>query len=226
MGTTTTEHARLRSRQRRRSCRIIGTLFATGVASVARRADARSRRIKPRRAENASIAVVPFAEMSSPWGDGTLITVDPGSTLDSAPLFSLLRTPLNLTWGQWKSASGSSGARTGHEGDRLHELQDHDDRTDPERRVLLGKPGLRRGRLYPLIALTVRFPKYHKPEAVADERVRILGRLLDAQSLQVAVIYASYGKTCGPVPTAGEAINNCRASFGIDSMRQSLIIHT
>jgi hypothetical protein len=152
--------------------------------------------------------------------------VDPGSTLDSAPLFSLLRTPLNLTWGQWKSASGSSGARTGHEGDRLHELQDHDDRTDPERRVLLGKPGLRRGRLYPLIALTVRFPKYHKPEAVADERVRILGRLLDAQSLQVAVIYASDGKTCGPVPTAGEAINNCRASFGIDSMRQSLIIHT
>jgi hypothetical protein len=149
--------------------------------------------------------------------------VDPGSTLDSAPLFSLLRTPLNLTWGQWKSASGSSGARTGHEkGDRLHELQDHDDRTDPDS----ANPSLRRGRLYPLIALTVRFPKYHKPEAVADERVRILGRLLDAQSLQVAVIYASYGKTCGPVPTAGEAINNGRASFGIDSMRQSLIIQT
>jgi hypothetical protein len=64
MGTTTTEHARLRSR---RSRRIIGTPFATGRASMALvRTDARSRRIKPRRPDT-SIAVVPFAEMSSPW---------------------------------------------------------------------------------------------------------------------------------------------------------------
>jgi hypothetical protein len=64
----------------------------------------------------------------------------------------------------------------------------------------------------PLIALNVRVPKYRLPDPhsfIADSfggafcQAGVFGRLLDAQSPQVAVIYASDGKTCGPVSRPG-----------------------
>ena len=49
-------------------------------------------------------------------------------------------------------------------------------------------------------------------------------RTRSAPSLQIAVVYHFDGKVYGAVPTFGEANNNCRPTYGIDAMRQFLII--
>ena len=84
-----------------------------------------------------------------------------------------------------------------------------------------------------LVALTARFRNRQTPDpasfvagrsGAAYFHARVAGRLLDAQSLQIAVTYHFDSNVYGPVPTSGEANNNCLSSFGIDAMRQFLII--
>ena len=50
--------------------------------------------------------------------------------------------------------------------------------------------------------------------------------LLAAQQLSISVIYHFNGQTYGPVTNAAGPVNNglCRSSYGIDAMRQMLII--
>jgi hypothetical protein len=84
-----------------------------------------------------------------------------------------------------------------------------------------------------LVALTARQSPPQRPDAdsfvaessgVAQFDARIAGRLLDAQQLQIVVIYHFDGQTHGAVPTRSEATDNCLSSFGIDAMRQLLIV--
>jgi len=42
--------------------------------------------------------------------------------------------------------------------------------------------------------------------------------------LEIVLIYHFDGHTYGPVPNSGEANNNCTSSYGIDAMRQMIII--
>ena len=92
----------------------------------------------------------------------------------------------------------------------------------------------------PSIALTAAFPQLQKPDpdsfiASSSGKALFVGRvaqnLLAAQHLQVSVIYHFNGQTYGPVANQAEAdgpvASNgglCRSSYGIDAMRQFLII--
>jgi hypothetical protein len=54
--------------------------------------------------------------------------------------------------------------------------------------------------------------------------------LLAAEQLQVSVIYHFNGKTYGPVANEAESLDpvdegHCRSSYGIDAMRQFIIIY-
>jgi hypothetical protein len=168
--------------------------------------------------------------------------VDPASTPPSAPLWNFEGNPLGLTWGQWSSATASSLART---------ITRHGvDYTDF--RITLS--GLIPNGVYslfyrtfgpdsvnpicgaavdPVVALTARFPDRQAPDPdsfVADSsggaffHGRVAGRLLDAQLLDVVVIYHFDGRTYGQVPTRGEAESNCQPTFGVDAMRQFVIV--
>jgi hypothetical protein len=92
----------------------------------------------------------------------------------------------------------------------------------------------------PQVALTAAFPRLQKPDSSsfrADRSGRALffasvaQNLLAAQQLQEDVIYHFNGQTYGPVanqaesngPVASEG-GLCRSSYGIDAMRQFLII--
>jgi hypothetical protein len=92
----------------------------------------------------------------------------------------------------------------------------------------------------PSFALTAAFPQVQKPDPdsfIASGSGKALffasnaQDLLTAQQLQVNVIYHLDGKTYGPVANFAEsqgpvASNGglCRSSYGIDAMRQFLII--
>jgi hypothetical protein len=92
----------------------------------------------------------------------------------------------------------------------------------------------------PSIALTSAFPELQRPDPdsfVASSSGRALfiasvaQNLLAAQNLTISVIYHFNGQTYGPVANAAEAAgpvasNNglCRSSYGVDAMRQLLII--
>jgi hypothetical protein len=92
----------------------------------------------------------------------------------------------------------------------------------------------------PSVALTAAFPQLQKPDAdsfIASDSGRawffasVPQDLLAAQGLLLSVIYHLDGKTYGPVANRGEAegpvASNgglCRSSYGIDAMRQFLIV--
>jgi hypothetical protein len=221
--------------------RLAATVIATGVAGVALAAHAPAAGATDRAP---AVAIVPFAgDVDTLGSNGNLIAVDPRSTADSATLFNFQGSPLGLTWGQWRSATATSLAKTIR--------RRGTDYTD----IRLALSGLIPGGVYslfyrtfgpdsanplcpavdPLIALTARHPERQSPDAdsfVADSsggarfHARVAGPLLDAQSLQIAVIYHFDGHVYGPVPDEGEAGANCRSSLGIDAMRQFIIIQT
>jgi hypothetical protein len=190
-----------------------------------------------------AVAIVPFANDVFWFTNGALTVVDPASTPASAPLFNLEGNPLHLTWGQFSSATATSKVKQ----DRNH--------TDFDVRL----SGLIPNGVYslfyrtfgpdsnnaicpnvePTVALTARHPDRQQPDAdsfVADSSGnaefdgRVAGRLLDAQQLQIAVIYHFDGHTYGPVANASEANGPggpgvpCTSSYGIDAMRQFVII--
>jgi hypothetical protein len=57
---------------------------------------------------------------------------------------------------------------------------------------------------------------------------RVAGHLLDAQRVQYSVIYHfdghTYGDLANDVEFLTQGTSNCRSSFGVDAMRQLLII--
>jgi hypothetical protein len=179
---------------------------------------------------------------------GILIPVDPSLTPASAPLYNLGGTALNLTWGQWSSATATSYAWTVTVKGTTY--------TD----FVIGMSGLVPNGVYslfyrtfgpdsnnafcpdvePQVALTAAFPRLQNPDpdsfvASGSGRAlfvaRVAQNLLAAQQLQMDVIYHFNGQTYGPVANAAEAAGPvasdnglCRSSYGIDAMRQMLII--
>ncbi len=226
-----------RKRERRPPHRIVAKLIvaflATGAfvvqAPVAAAADA------------PNVGVLPFAgDVFTVGSNDSLIAVDPSATPLSAPLFNLAGGPLNLTWGQFSSASATSLAKaqgdytafkitlSGLTPNGVYSLF-YRTFTPDSANPICGATGDHD----PLVALTARHPDRQQPDAdsfVADSSgaaqfdARVAGRLLDAQQLQIVVIYHFDGQTYGPVPTRSEATNNCLSSFGIDAMRQLLIV--
>lgn len=174
---------------------------------------------------------------------GALIAADPVSTPPSAPLFNLAGNSLNLTWGQFDSATATSLARTVRRPGAVY----------TDFRITL--KGLIPGGVYSLfyrtfnpnsvnpicgnvgdheqlVALTARHPRREKPDAdsfVANKSggesfyARVPGDLMAAQQVQVIVIYHFDGKTYGPVPNQAEANENCTSSFAIDAIRQLIV---
>jgi hypothetical protein len=195
------------------------------------------------------VGILPFpGDVYIAGQDSTLIPVDPSSTPTSAPLYNLAGQPLNLTWGQFSSATAKSYAWT-----VIH-------RGVTSTQFLIALSGLVPGGVYslfyrtfgpdsnnvfcpnvePSIALTAAFPQFQQPDPdsfVASSLGRaiffasVAQDLLAAQQLQASVIYHFDGKTYGPLANAEEAqgpvASNgglCRSSYGIDAMRQFLII--
>jgi len=231
-----------RERERRGSRRIVGTVIAIGLASLAVLVAAPAAGASNDGGAWApAVAIEPFSgDVFTIGSNGNLIAVDPRYTPDSAALFNAQGDPLNLTWGQWSSATATSLAKTATE--------DGVDYTD----LKITLSGLIPNGVYslfydtfgpdsanpvcgatePLVALTARHPERQTPDAdsfianssgAASFDGRVPGRLLDAQNFLIAVIYHFDGNVYGPVPNYGEANNNCNSSFGIDAIRQFLI---
>jgi len=196
-----------------------------------------------------NVGIVPFdGDVYTVSQNGTLIAVFATSTAPSAPLFNLAGDSLNLTWGQFSSATAKSYAWTDTLGGVTH--------TD----FLITMSGLIPGGVYslfyrtfspdsnnaycpdaePTIALTSAFPRFQKPDpdsfiASSSGKAlfigRVAGNLLAAAQLLINVIYHFDGQTYGPVANQAEAQGPdaslgglCRSSYGIDAMRQFIII--
>jgi len=154
---------------------------------------------------------------------------------------------MNLTWGQFSSATAKSYAWT----DTVKGITHTD--------FLIGLSGLVPNGVYslfyrtfnpdsnnafcpdaePTVALTAAFPQFQKPDSssfIASSSGkapfvgRVAGNLLAAAQLQVSVIYHFNGQTYGPVANYAESLGpdpstgSCHSSYGIDAMRQFIII--
>jgi hypothetical protein len=215
------------------------------LAALAPAAGASTNRTTP----TPDVGILPFpGDVFTIGSNGSLIPVDPSMTPASAPLFNLAGSPLNLTWGQWDSATANSDAWTvSYRGTTYTDL-------------VIVMSGLVPNGVYslfyrtfspdsnnaycpdvePQVALTAAFPRFQKPDPdsfIASSSGKavfvasVAQNLLAAQQLQVDVIYHFDGQTYGPVANAGEAAGPnatfnglCRSSYGIDAMRQMLII--
>jgi hypothetical protein len=240
------KHATLRPSPRR----LLATLIAVGAACIALVvqipvAAAATTFTTP----TPNVGIIPFtADVYTVDQDGNLIPVSVTSTPLAAPLYNLAGDPLNLTWGQFSSATAKSYAWTDTFGGVTH--------TD----FAITMSGLVPNGVYslfyrtfgpdsnnavcpnvePTVALTAAFPQFQKPDpdsfvAAGSGKALYIGRvggdLLTATQLQVSVIYHFNGQTYGPVANQAEsqgpdASNGglCRSSYGIDAMRQFLII--
>src|SRR5215469_6688196 len=101
-------------RERRRPCRMIASVIAVAAACMASAALAPAAGASTNRTTaTPDIGIIPFAgDVFTIGSNGSLIPVDPSFTPASAPLFNLAGSPLNLTWGQWSSATANSSAWT------------------------------------------------------------------------------------------------------------------
>jgi hypothetical protein len=92
----------------------------------------------------------------------------------------------------------------------------------------------------PTVALTAAFPQFQKPDSssfIANGSGkalffgRVTGNLLAATQLQEALIYHFDGKTYGPLANQAESQSVpvppggvCQSSYGVDAMRQFVIV--
>ncbi|MGO9958240.1 MAG: hypothetical protein ACLP50_20120 [Solirubrobacteraceae bacterium] len=195
-----------------------------------------------------NVGIIPFPGDVYVLNDqGALIPVDPTSTPQSAPLYNLAGDAMNLTWGQFSSATAKSYAWTvTYHGTTYTNF-------------LIGMSGLVPNGVYslfyrtfgpdsnnafcpnvePSVSLTAAFPRFQKPDSdsfIASSSGRALflagvaqNLLADAQ-VQISVIYHFNGQTYGPVANYAESLGpdpttgSCHSSYGIDAMRQFLII--
>jgi hypothetical protein len=239
-----------RRRDRRRPRRVIAAVIAAGAVCLALALQApaagASTTVTP---PTKDLGIIPFTgDVYTIDSEGNLIPVSITLTPASAPLYNVAGDPMNLTFGQWSSATATSYVWT----------VTYNGTTDTD--FAIGMSGLVPNGVYslfyrtfspdsdnaycpivePQVALTALFPKIQKPDPdsfVASGSGKALfvasvkQDLLAAQQLQVDVIYHFNGQTYGPVANAAEAAgpvasNNglCRSSYGIDAMRQMLII--
>jgi hypothetical protein len=237
-----------RRRERHRRRRVIAAVIAVGAACMAFAvqapvADASTTFTTP----TPDVGIVPFAgDVYTPSSNGTLIPVLPDSAPASTPLYNLAGNTLNVTWGQWSAATATSYAWTvtfkgttytdfviGMSGLVPKGVYSLFYRTFGPDSNNAFCPNVE-----PTIALTAAFPRLQKPDPdsfIASSSGKALfvasvaQNLLAAQTLEISVIYHFDGQTYGPVANAAEAagpVNNglCRSSYGIDAMRQLLII--
>lgn len=236
-------------RESPRHRRVIATVIAVGVVFLALAvrapvAGASTTVTAPAR----DVGIIPFPDDVYTLNyQGALVPIDPTSTPASAALYNLAGNALNLTWGQWSSATATSYASTVTWNATTY--------TD----IAIGLSGLVPNGVYsvfyrtfvpdsnnafcpnvePSIALTAAFPRFQKPDPdsfIAGRSGKALfvasvaQNLLAAQGLTISVIYHFNGQTYGPVANAAEAAGPvaatglCRSSYGIDAMRQMLII--
>jgi hypothetical protein len=236
----------VKSAERRRLRSALMILLATGLAVIGLVVKTPVAGASDSGHWTPAVGIDPFSlDVFTIGSNGSLIAVDPSSTPDSAPLFNLGGTPLNLTWGQFSSATATSEAKQdGNHTDfdiRLSGLIPNGVYSLFYRTFGPDSNNAICPNVEPTVALTARQPHRQQPDAdsfVADNSGnaefdgRVAGRLLDAQQLQIVVIYHFDGKTYGPVTNAAEANGPdpsngglCRSSYGIDAMRQTLIIH-
>jgi hypothetical protein len=242
-----------RRRKSRRSRRVIAAVIAVGAVGMALAVQAPVARASTIfTTPTPDVGIVPFdGDVYTVSSNGTLIAVDASSTAPSAPLYNLAGDSLNITWGQFSSATATSYAWT----DTLNGTH-----TD----LLIRMSGLIPGGVYslfyrtfnpdsnnaycpdvePTIALTAAFPRLQKPDpdsftasssGTALFLGRVAGNLLLAAPMQllINVIYHFNGQTYGPVANEFEAQGPdpsngglCHSSYGIDAMRQFIIIQT
>jgi hypothetical protein len=235
----------------RRSRRLLATLTATAAACMTLVVLAPAAvAALPVSSLTPQIGIIPFpGDVSVLNYQGALIPVDPTSTPASAALYNTAGNALNLTWGQFSSATAKSIAwNLRYDGTTYTQF-------------LIGLSGLVPNGVYslfyrtfnpnsnnafcpniePSIALTAAFPQFQKPDSssfVASSSGKelffasIAQDLLAAQQLQVSVIYHFNGQTYGAVANQAESQGPvasqgglCRSSYGIDAMRQFLIIY-
>lgn len=239
----------IKSHQRRLVRRTLIMLIASGLAVAglavqAPLADAATTFTTP----TPDIGIIPFTgDVYVLDSEGNLIPVSITLTPLSAALYNGAGDPMNLTWGQFSSATAKSYAWTDTVNGVTH--------TD----FLIGLSGLVPNGVYslfyrtfnpdsnnafcpdvePTVALTAAFPQFQKPDSssfIASSSGkalfvgRVAGNLQGAAQLQVSVIYhfnrqtygpvANYAESLGPDPSTG----SCHSSYGIDAMRQFIII--
>lgn len=163
-------------------------------------------------------------------------------TPPDAPLYSVVGAALDVTWGEWKSASATATAH--HVGGPAR----------PATHVRVRLSGLVPGGVYSIFYGTFG-PDSRHPLCPSQERTlplesrnpnqrpdpssfvadaggeasfhaRVDGRLLDATQVFYSVIYHFDGMTYHPFPNRGEYFTqgeNCRSTFGEDAMRQLVI---
>jgi hypothetical protein len=238
-----------RRRESPRPRRVIAAIIAVGAVCIALTVQAPAANASTTlTAPTPDVGIVPFAgDVYTTSANGTLIPVLPESAPASTPLYNLAGDALNVTWGQWSSATATSYALTVTFHGTTH--------TD----FVIRLSGLVPDGVYslfyrtfgpdsnnafcpdvePSVALTAAFPRFQKPDPdsfIAGSSGRALfvasvaQNLLAAQQLQISVIYHFNGQTYGPVTNAAEAAGPvaatglCRSSYGIDAMRQMLVI--
>jgi hypothetical protein len=232
-------------RRRHHSPRLRVILIATAVACTALvvQAPVASAALPVVSNYTPQIGIVPFAgDVFTFSSSGTLMPVEPASTPASAPLYNKAGNPLNVTWGQFSSATANSAAwDVTYNGTTYTQF-------------LIGLSGLVPNGVYslfyrtfgpdsnnavcpnvePSLALTAAFPQLQKPDSssfVASNSGKGLffasvpRDLLAATQLQVSVIYDFNGQTYGPVANYGETQSPCYSSYGFDAMRQLFVIY-
>jgi hypothetical protein len=215
---------------------VVAVGLATGLATPAAAAQAASQA-----RQTPASGIEAFAgDVFQLGSNGNLIAVDPRTVVSSAALYNLEGDPLGETWGQFSAATASSLASI--------VKTPSDDATDL--RITLS--GLFANGVYslfyqtfapntvnpvcptidPTIALTARHPKRQQPDASsfiagssgrATFDARVAGDLLNAQEVNVFVVYHFNGQVYGAVPNSGEA-SRCSSTYGADAIRQFIIL--
>jgi hypothetical protein len=223
---------------------IATSLAVTGLAVPPPAASAATTFTQP----TANVGIIPLpADVYTISANGTLIPILPLSTPLSAPLYNLAGNALDLTWGQFSSATTKSYAWTVTRNGTTYT------------QLLITMSGLVPHGVYslfyrtfgpdsnnalcpnvePTVALTAAFPQFQKPDSdsfIASSSGKGLffasvpEDLLAAQQLRIHVIYDFNGQTYGPVANQAESLGTdpttglCRSSYGDGAMRQFLII--
>ncbi|MCI0395430.1 MAG: hypothetical protein L0332_05435 [Chloroflexi bacterium] len=174
---------------------------------------------------------------------GSTLRNPTAETSPEAPLFNIAGVSLDLTWGQWQTASAAATAHIigGPNSPRT------DARIELSGLVPGGVYSIFYGTIQPdsenplcpgverTLGLTAFHADQQLPDAssfIADANGqasyhgRVDGNLLDAYQSFYFVIYHFDGQTYHPLPNRGEFLtqgDNCRSSFGEDAMRQLVI---
>ena len=222
-----------RRRQGHRARRVIAAVIAAGAVCMAMavRAPAAgaSTSVTP---PVKDVGIIPFpGDVYTASSNGTLIPVLPDSTPASAPLYNLAGNALNLTWGQWSSATATSYASTVTFKGTTYTA------------FVIAMSGLVPKGVYslfyrtfspdsnnafcpnvePSIALPAAIPQLQKPDpdsfiATSSGKALFVAsvaqNLLAAQQLSISVIYHFNGQTYGPVANAAEAAGPSPATTG------------